>query len=67
MGLRLMKNVLQVATLYHYGDHAETSTNSMILHLRAFDQMRVRLQGMTWIYDNGNSLSTFTGHLLFPL
>ncbi|XP_028986912.1 complement C1q-like protein 2 [Betta splendens] len=69
MGLRLMRFARQMAAVKNYeaGERFETASNSMILRLGAGDQIRVWLTPMTWVYDDGDSLSTFTGHLLFPM
>ncbi|XP_036939950.1 complement C1q-like protein 2 isoform X2 [Acanthopagrus latus] len=69
MGLRLMKNGVQMVTVYNHvaGNRYETATNGMTLRLQAGDQVYMRLRAHTWIYDNSNNHSTFIGHLLFPL
>uniref|UniRef100_A0A671Y0Q8 Complement C1q-like protein 2 n=1 Tax=Sparus aurata TaxID=8175 RepID=A0A671Y0Q8_SPAAU len=69
MGLRLMKNGVQMVTVYNHaaGNRAETATNGMTLQLEVGDQVYMRLRAHTWIYDNSNNHSTFIGHLLFPL
>lgn len=69
MGLRMMKNGVQIVTVFNHaaGYHYETATNGMILQLEVGDQVYMRLRANTWIFDNANSHSTFTGHLLFPL
>ncbi|KAM4605276.1 complement C1q tumor necrosis factor-related protein 6-like [Polymixia lowei] len=69
MGLRLMKNGVQMITVYNHpaGRRFETATNGMNLKLEARDQVYMRLRPNTWIYDNDNNHSTFIGHLLFPL
>ncbi|TDH05501.1 hypothetical protein EPR50_G00122970 [Perca flavescens] len=69
MGLRLMKNGVQMVTVYNHpaGNRHETATNGMTLQLEVGDQVYMRLRPDTWIVDNGNNHSTFIGHLLFPL
>ena len=69
MGLRLMKNGVQMVTVYNHpaGNRHETATNGMTLQLEVGDQVYMRLVSNTWIFDNGNNHSTFIGHLLFPL
>ncbi|XP_039670815.1 complement C1q-like protein 2 isoform X1 [Perca fluviatilis] len=69
MGLRLMKNGVQMVTVYNHpaGNRHETATNGMTLQLEVGDQVYMRLRSNTWIVDNGNNHSTFIGHLLFPL
>ncbi|XP_030607414.1 complement C1q tumor necrosis factor-related protein 3-like [Archocentrus centrarchus] len=69
MGLRLMKNGVQVVTVYNHpaGNRYETATNGMTLQLEKGDQVYMRLRGNTWIFDNANNHSTFIGHLLFRL
>ncbi|XP_067461805.1 complement C1q-like protein 2 [Thunnus thynnus] len=69
MGLRLMKNGVQMVTVYNHaaGNRHETATNGMTLQLEVGDQVYMRLRTNTWIFDNGNNHSTFIGHLLFPL
>ncbi|MEQ2202679.1 hypothetical protein XENOCAPTIV_012114 [Xenoophorus captivus] len=69
MGLQLMKNGVQVVTVYNHvaGNRHETATNGMTLLLDVGDQVYMRLRQNTWIYDNSNDHSTFIGHLLFTL
>lgn len=69
MGLRLMKNGVQVVTVYNHvaGNRHETATNGMTLQLEVGDQVYMRLRENTWIFDNVNNHSTFVGHLLFPM
>lgn len=69
MGLRLMKNGVQMVTVYNHvaGNRHETATNGMTLQLEVGDQVYMRLRENTWIFDNANNHSTFIGHLLFPL
>ena len=69
MGLRLMRNGVQMITVYNHaaGNRAETATNGMTLQLEVGDQVFMRLRINTWIYDNVNDHSTFIGHLLFRL
>ncbi|XP_036939948.1 complement C1q-like protein 2 isoform X1 [Acanthopagrus latus] len=69
MWLFLMKNG---ETMIHIANHPagnrhETATNGMTLQLDVGDQVYVRLQRNTWIFDNGNKHGTFIGYLLFPL
>ncbi|XP_040000248.1 complement C1q subcomponent subunit B-like [Xiphias gladius] len=67
MGLRLMKNGVQMVTVFNHaaGSRYETATNGMTLKLEVGDQVYMRLRQNTWILDNVNSHSTFIGHLLF--
>ncbi|KAM4727992.1 cerebellin-4-like [Anableps anableps] len=69
MGLRLMKNGVQMVTVFNHsaGNRYETATNGMTLQLEVGDQVYMRLRTNTWIFDNSNDHSTFIGHLLFPL
>nr|XP_046264106.1 complement C1q-like protein 2 [Scatophagus argus] len=69
MGLRLMRNGEQMVTVYNHpaGNRHETGTNGMNLQLEEGDQVYIKLRSDTWIFDNENNHSTFTGHLLFPL
>nr|XP_019960884.1 PREDICTED: complement C1q-like protein 2 [Paralichthys olivaceus] len=69
MGLRLMKNGEQIATVFNHlqGRRYETATNGMTVHLNVGDQVYMRLRESTWIFDNLNNHSTFVGHLLFAL
>ncbi|XP_050926020.1 complement C1q-like protein 2 [Lates calcarifer] len=69
MGLRLMKNGVQMVTVYNHpaGSRYETATNGITLQLKVGDQVYMRLRANTWIFDNANNHSTFIGHLLFPL
>ncbi|XP_041805723.1 cerebellin-4-like [Chelmon rostratus] len=69
MGLRLMKNGVQIITVYNHpaGNRHETATNGITIQLEKGDQVYMRLRANTWIFDNGNNHSTFIGNLLFPL
>ncbi|XP_074545338.1 complement C1q-like protein 2 [Halichoeres trimaculatus] len=69
MGLRLMKNGVQMVTAYNHasGNRYETATNGMTLQLEVGDQVYMRLRANTWIVDNTNNHSTFIGHLLFAI
>ncbi|XP_029929907.1 complement C1q-like protein 2 [Myripristis murdjan] len=69
MGLQLRKNGGLVATVYNHaaGNRHETATNGMTLQLEVGDQVYMRLMTNTWIFDNGNLHSTFTGFLLYAL
>lgn len=69
MGLQLKKNGGLVATVFNHaaGNRHETATNGMTLQLEVGDQVYMRLVANTWIFDNGNLHSTFTGFLLYAL
>ncbi|XP_062410224.1 complement C1q-like protein 2 [Sardina pilchardus] len=69
MGLALFKNGQQMVTVYNHaaGNRYETATNGMTLQLELGDHVYMRLWTNTWIHDNSANLSTFSGHLLFPL
>ncbi|KAM7400733.1 hypothetical protein PAMA_005089 [Pampus argenteus] len=69
MGLRLMKNGVQMVTAYNHvsGSRYETVTNGMTLQLEVGDQVYMTLRADTWIYDNSNNHSTFIGHLVSRL
>ncbi|XP_037314745.2 complement C1q-like protein 4 [Pungitius pungitius] len=69
MGLGLMKNGEQMVYLFNSatGNRYETASNAMTLQLEVGDQVYIRLHQSTWIHDNPSGLSTFNGHLLFPL
>ncbi|XP_035026714.1 complement C1q-like protein 2 [Hippoglossus stenolepis] len=69
MGLRLMKNGVQIVTVFNhpFGNRWETAANGMTIHLNVGDQVYMRLRENTWIFDNINNHSTFIGHLLFAL
>uniref|UniRef100_A0A8C4GE71 C1q domain-containing protein n=1 Tax=Dicentrarchus labrax TaxID=13489 RepID=A0A8C4GE71_DICLA len=66
MGLRLMKNGVQIVTVYNHvaGNRYETATNGMVVHLNVGDHVYMRLRANTWIFDNDNNHSTFAGFLL---
>ncbi|XP_035526043.1 complement C1q-like protein 2 [Morone saxatilis] len=66
MGLRLMKNGVQIVTVYNHvaGNRPETATNGMVVYLNVGDHVYMRLRPNTWIYDNENNHSTFVGFLL---
>nr|XP_033505964.1 cerebellin-4-like [Epinephelus lanceolatus] len=69
MALQLMKNGVHMVSVWNHaaGNRHETVTNGMTLQLEVGDQVYMRLQENTWIYDKSNNHSTFNGHLLFPL
>lgn len=69
MGLRLVKNGQSVVMVYNHplGKRYDTATNGMTLELAVGDQVYIRLSQNTWIFDNVNNHSTFTGYLLFPM
>ncbi|XP_073704370.1 complement C1q-like protein 2 [Garra rufa] len=69
MGLRLFKNGQQMITVYNHplGDRYETASNSIALTLEKGDQVYMRLRENTWVLDNVNDHTTFTGYLLFSL
>uniref|UniRef100_A0A672F743 C1q domain-containing protein n=1 Tax=Salarias fasciatus TaxID=181472 RepID=A0A672F743_SALFA len=69
MGLQLMKNGRHMVTVYNHpaGNRHETATNGMVLLLEVGEQVYMRLMANTWIFDNANQHSTFTGFLLFPV
>ena len=68
MGLRLMKNGVQIVTVFNHpsGNRYETATNGMTIPLNVGDQVYMTLRANTWIFDNLNYHSTFNGFLLFP-
>uniref|UniRef100_A0A672F8H6 C1q domain-containing protein n=1 Tax=Salarias fasciatus TaxID=181472 RepID=A0A672F8H6_SALFA len=69
MGLQLMKNGRHMVTVYNHpaGNRFETATNGMVLQLEVGEQVYMSLMANTWILDNMNHHSTFTGFLLFPV
>ncbi|RXN03423.1 complement C1q tumor necrosis factor-related 6-like protein [Labeo rohita] len=69
MGLRLFKNGQQMITVYNHpqGARYETASNSISLTLEKGDQVYMHLRENTWVVDNENDHTTFTGHLLFSL
>ncbi|XP_053293145.1 complement C1q-like protein 2 [Pleuronectes platessa] len=68
MGLRLMKNGVQIVTVFNHpsAKRFDTGTNGMTIPLNVGDQVYMRLRKDTWLFDNLNNHSTFIGHLLFP-
>ncbi|XP_033993964.1 complement C1q tumor necrosis factor-related protein 3-like [Trematomus bernacchii] len=68
-GLRLMKNGEKMVSVYNSaaGNLHQTAANGMTLQLEVGDQVYMRLQTNTWIFDNVNTYSTFNGFLLFSL
>ncbi|XP_059357464.1 complement C1q tumor necrosis factor-related protein 6-like isoform X3 [Carassius carassius] len=72
MGLRLFKNGEPLIILYNHpltdaGIRYETLSNSITLMLEKGDQVFVHLLANTWVFDNTDNVSLFTGHLVFPL
>lgn len=69
MGLRLFKNGQQMITVYNHplGDRFDTGSNSISLNLEKGDQVYMRLRENTWVFDNVNDHTSFSGHLLFSL
>uniref|UniRef100_A0A672KBB8 Cerebellin 7 n=1 Tax=Sinocyclocheilus grahami TaxID=75366 RepID=A0A672KBB8_SINGR len=69
MSLRLLKNEQQMITVYNHpqGGRYETASNSISLTLEKGDQVYMRLRENTWVFDNENDHTSFSGHLLFSL
>uniref|UniRef100_A0A673I9F5 Cerebellin 7 n=1 Tax=Sinocyclocheilus rhinocerous TaxID=307959 RepID=A0A673I9F5_9TELE len=69
MSLRLLKNGQQMITVYNHprGGRYETASNSISLTLEKGDQVYMRLRENTWVFDNENDHTSFSGHLLFSL
>ncbi|XP_073704176.1 complement C1q tumor necrosis factor-related protein 3-like [Garra rufa] len=69
MGLRLFKNGQQMITVYNHiqGNRYETGSNSISLTLAEGDHVYMRLRANTWVFDNENDHTSFSGHLLFSL
>ncbi|XP_048011782.1 complement C1q tumor necrosis factor-related protein 6-like [Megalobrama amblycephala] len=72
MALRIAKNGKSMSVIYNHalidaGFRFETLSNSINLMLEKGDQVCMRLWANTWVFDNDDSLTLFTGHLLFPL
>ncbi|KAL1280743.1 hypothetical protein QQF64_015343 [Cirrhinus molitorella] len=72
MALRLDKNGVSMtgvfnAPLTDAGIRYESLSNSITVMLEKGDQVSVRLQANTWVFDNDDILTLFTGHLVFPL
>ncbi|XP_048036240.1 complement C1q-like protein 2 [Megalobrama amblycephala] len=49
------------------GDRYESTANSFSLTLEKGDHVYVRLRHNTWVFNNEADLTSFAGHLLFPL
>ncbi|XP_073704543.1 complement C1q tumor necrosis factor-related protein 6-like [Garra rufa] len=72
MGLTLLKNGELMTVVYNHpltdaGVRYETLSNSITLMLEKGDQVSVHLRANTWVFDNNDILTLFTGHLVFPL
>ncbi|XP_030017087.1 complement C1q tumor necrosis factor-related protein 3-like [Sphaeramia orbicularis] len=69
MGLKLMLNGKHILSVYNHaaGDRWETATNGMTLTLKAGDQVYMDLWANTWIMDNCNHHTTFTGFMIPPM
>lgn len=64
----LVKNGENVCTAYdHRPSHFGSSAHGITLLLEARDVVFLRLYVNSWIYDDGNNYSTFSGHLLFTM
>uniref|UniRef100_A0A672KBB3 Cerebellin 7 n=1 Tax=Sinocyclocheilus grahami TaxID=75366 RepID=A0A672KBB3_SINGR len=72
MALRLFKNGEPMIGVYNHpltdaGIRYESLSNSITLMLEKGDQVFVHLLANTWVFDNTDNLTLFTGHLVFPL
>ncbi|XP_050951747.1 complement C1q tumor necrosis factor-related protein 6-like [Labeo rohita] len=72
MALRLVKNGESMTVVYNHpltdaGFRFESLSNSITLMLEKGDQIAMHLWANTWVFDNNDSLTLFTGHLVFPL
>uniref|UniRef100_A0A8C1AL13 Cerebellin 7 n=1 Tax=Cyprinus carpio carpio TaxID=630221 RepID=A0A8C1AL13_CYPCA len=72
MALRLFKNGEPMIIVYNHpltdaGIRYESLSNSITLMLEKGDQVYVHLLANTWVFDNTDNLTLFTGHLVFPL
>ncbi|XP_050950132.1 complement C1q tumor necrosis factor-related protein 3-like [Labeo rohita] len=72
MALRLVKNGESLTVVYNHaltnaGGRFESLSNSITLMLEKGDQISMHLWANTWVFDNHDSLTLFTGHLVFPL
>lgn len=64
----LVKNGENVCTAYyHWPSHFGSSAHGITLLLEARDVVFLRLYVNSWIYDDGNNYSTFSGHLLLTM
>ncbi|XP_063047329.1 complement C1q-like protein 2 [Engraulis encrasicolus] len=67
-GVCLYKNDEQVLTAWSRQPQERVAvSNSVSLLLEKGDEVCVKLWPNSWVYDNDNHLSTFSGHLLFPM
>ncbi|KAL6484331.1 hypothetical protein MHYP_G00063760, partial [Metynnis hypsauchen] len=69
MGVHLCKNGQQIVATYDYNStHKDVNgANRAILQLEKGDQVYITLWGGLHIFDSYNSVSTFSGFLLFPV
>ncbi len=59
--------VLYNHPLTEAGIRYETLSNSITFMLEKGDQVFVHLLANTWVFDNKDNVTLFTGHLVFPL
>lgn len=67
MVLDLMKNGQKVLSVYKSSKakHYDSGSRSVSLNLEKGDHVYIQLRSKTWIYDDVNVHSIFSGHLLF--
>ncbi|XP_050948139.1 complement C1q tumor necrosis factor-related protein 6-like [Labeo rohita] len=72
MALRLIKNGEPMTVVYNHpltdaGVRYESLSNSITVMLEKGDQVSVLLLANTWVFDNNDILTLFTGHVVFPM
>ncbi|XP_031435373.1 complement C1q-like protein 2 [Clupea harengus] len=67
-GVCLYRNGARVVTAWsRQPDERVSASNGTSLLLEENDEVCVKLWPNSWVYDNENHLTTFSGHLLFPM
>uniref|UniRef100_A0AAY4CY07 C1q domain-containing protein n=1 Tax=Denticeps clupeoides TaxID=299321 RepID=A0AAY4CY07_9TELE len=68
--MSLFKNALKIVSTVEWKsehDGIDSGSNGVMLLLEQGDQVYIQLWKDSWVYDDANNFTTFSGTLLFPL